>query len=181
MSALALISLFKYEDYIKWEDSWELIDGIPYAMAPAPYPKHQRIVFKISKILDKNLKCIFKDRCEVYISPVDWKVDDTTVVQPDVAIFCEKTDKQYFQKTPLLIVEVLSRSTALKDTTTKFDLYEREGVGCYILIDPTKQKVEIYELEDKKYELKKRVENSGEYSYENDGCEIEIDFGEVFG
>ena len=31
---------YTYEDYKYWEDSWEIIDGIPYAMSPAPYPKH---------------------------------------------------------------------------------------------------------------------------------------------
>lgn len=31
---------YTYEQYKTWDDSWELIDGVPYAMSPAPYPKH---------------------------------------------------------------------------------------------------------------------------------------------
>jgi hypothetical protein len=31
---------YKFADYIKWEGNWELIDGIPYAMVPAPARKH---------------------------------------------------------------------------------------------------------------------------------------------
>ncbi|MBN2825405.1 MAG: hypothetical protein JXQ76_08785 [Campylobacterales bacterium] len=31
---------YTYEDYKEWEDRWELIDGVAYAMSPAPYPTH---------------------------------------------------------------------------------------------------------------------------------------------
>lgn len=181
MASPALMTRFTYEDYTLWEDNWELIDGIPYAMAPAPYPKHQKVVFAISKELDKNLNCTFKEVCEVYISPVDWKINDTSVVQPDVAIFCEKTEKQYFSKTPPLIVEVLSRATALKDTTTKFELYQKEGVACYMIVDPNRQKAEIFELKDGKYQLAKEIDQMGEYIFSHDGCEVSVDFAVVFG
>lgn len=180
MAAEKLLKYYSYDDYKEWEDSWELIEGVPYAMAPAPYPKHQKVVFAVSKELDKNLKCTFKDICEVYISPVDWKVDEQSVVQPDVAIFCEKTDRQYFSKTPPLVVEVLSRSTARKDTTAKFDLYEKNGVLSYIMIDPKDEKVEIYELKDDKYVLAMSLEHHGRYAFSFDECSVAIDFGVVF-
>ena len=32
---------FTYEDYLLWEGCWELIDGMPYAMSPAPAPNYQ--------------------------------------------------------------------------------------------------------------------------------------------
>ncbi len=180
MAVPELVPRFTYKEYQEWEDSWELIDGIPYAMAPAPYPKHQKIVAHIWKELDKNLNCIFKNVCEVYISPIDWKVNETTVVQPDVALFCEQTDKQYFSKTPLLIVEVLSMATALKDTTTKFDLYEREGVATYIIIDPDTQKAEIFELYEGKYRRVQKIEREGVYRFKHKECETEVDFQKIF-
>jgi hypothetical protein len=34
---------------------WEIINGIPYAMTPAPSPKHQRISLKIASQLDELL------------------------------------------------------------------------------------------------------------------------------
>ena len=43
-----------YDEYKTWDDSWELIDGIPFAMSPAPYPKHQKVVACIYK-LTQNL------------------------------------------------------------------------------------------------------------------------------
>ena len=42
---LALRDEFKYsyKDYKNWEGDWELIDGLPVAMAPAPMVKHQKL------------------------------------------------------------------------------------------------------------------------------------------
>ena len=180
MAAPKLMQRFTYEDYQNWEDSWELIDGIPYAMAPAPYPKHQKLVANIWRELDKNLNCTFKNVCDVYIAPIDWKVNDTTVVQPDVSLFCEHTPKQYLSTTPLLVVEVLSRATALKDTTTKFKLYEREGVATYIIVDPDTEKAEIFELHEGEYQLVQEIDKEGVYRFDNQECKTEIDFQKVF-
>ena len=172
---------YTYDDYKHWEGSWELIDGISYAMAPAPYPKHQKMVFRISKELDKNLEGC-SDGCEVYIAPIDWRVSDDTIVQPDVALFCEETQKQYFSKTPPLVVEVLSKSTALKDVTTKFKLYERKGVMFYIIIEPNSEVADIFKLIDGEYQLQKKLTKESSYEFELDnGCKTKVDFGAVFG
>ncbi len=172
---------YTYENYKEWEDSWELIDGVPYSMAPAPYPIHQKIVFRMSKELDINLKCS-NDLCEIYISPVDWKVDDITVVQPDIVLFCEKTEQQYFSKTPPLIVEVLSKSTALKDVTTKYDLYEREGVLYYVIVEPHTELTDIYKLVDGKYQHIRKLTKEENYTFGlSDECHTKVDLGRVFG
>ena len=169
-----------YDEYVEWEDRWELIDGIAYAMSPAPYPKHQRIVSRVWKEIDNTLKCQSKI-CEAYLSPVDWKVNDTTVVQPDVAIFCEETSNQYFSKTPPLVVEVLSKATALKDVTVKFELYQKEGVEFYLIIDPDTNRCDIFQLIDGSYQLLDKITTAKTYSFElYDGCKLKIDFGEVF-
>ena len=43
---------YKYEDYLIWEGRWELIDGMPYAMSPAPLPEHQKINGRLWSIFD---------------------------------------------------------------------------------------------------------------------------------
>jgi len=172
--------LYTYNDYKEWEDRWELIDGVPYAMAPAPYPKHQQIIGRIYIEFEKNLKCIDKN-CEFYISPVDWKIDENTVVQPDVALFCENPKKQYFTKTPPIVVEVLSKSTAYKDVTTKFELYQREGVLFYIIIEPNSEVSDIFKLVGGKYELMKKATKEDRYIFElNEDCTTEVNFGVLF-
>ena len=171
---------YTYSDYKDWEDSWELIDGIPYAMAPAPYPKHQKVVVQIWRELDKNLECS-DENCEVYIAPVDWKVNESTVVQPDVALFCEDVKRQYFSKTPPLVVEVLSKSTALKDVTTKMRLYEREGVNFYIIVEPNSEISDIFKLVDGAYQLMKKATKEDAYIFElSDECRTKVDFSTIF-
>ncbi|WP_022948992.1 PDDEXK family nuclease [Methylohalobius crimeensis] len=42
---------FTYADYLTWSDDerWELIEGIPHAMAPAPTRRHQEAVVEICR------------------------------------------------------------------------------------------------------------------------------------
>jgi len=170
---------YTHDDYVNWEGEWELIEGTPYAMAPAPYPKHQKIVARIWQELDTHLECSNK-KCEVYISPIDWKVNDDTVVQPDVALFCEETQKQYFSKTPPIVVEVLSKATALKDVTSKFDLYEREGVIYYIIIEPESEISDIFKLVNGKYALQKKATKEDSYDFELEECHTKVNFSKLF-
>ena len=66
---------YTYDDYKKWEGNWELIYGVPYAMAPAPMIKHQAISNKIARYLDEALQeC---ETCQALL-PIDWKIDDST-------------------------------------------------------------------------------------------------------
>ncbi len=173
-AALKLLRRYSYDEYREWEGRWELIDGVPYAMAPAPYPKHQRIVFQIAKELDRTLDCV---GCEVYIAPVDWKIDEHNVVQPDVAIFCEETTNQYFSKTPLMVVEVLSLATALKDLTVKFRLYEHAAVPYYLIVNPETAEAELYKNSQDGF---CKVAFEKEVVLDWDGCEAKIDFTKVF-
>jgi len=83
---------YTYEDYLLWEGRWELIEEMPYAMSPAPAAERQDI--------NQNLGILFKtalkercDKCKVYI-PIDWKISETTVVQPDLLIVCKKSRKE---------------------------------------------------------------------------------------
>ncbi len=136
---------YTYDDYVQWEGRWELIHGIPYAMSPAPTIQHQTISHKIAVALAKSLEQC--EHCQALL-PVDWKINDSTTVQPDNLVVCEKPEEQYLTKAPALIFEILSKSTATKDQNTKFRLYEEEGVKYYIIVDPKKQTARVYQLQN---------------------------------
>jgi Uma2 family endonuclease len=151
VSALKIEDLppYTYDDYKIWKDRWELIYGIAYAMSPMPMIKHQNITGKIFA----ELLNIFKDckRCQI-LMPIDWKIDDTTIVQPDNSVICHiPKNEAYITKAPKIIFEILSPSTAKKDKTVKFDLYEAEGVKYYIIVDPNDEVAKVYHLKDGKY------------------------------
>lgn len=151
MGALKLEDLpkYTYEDYLKWEDNWELIYGITYAMAPAPMIKHQSISSKIARYLDEALENCKK--CQSLL-PVDWKISNETIVQPDNSVICHTPKNEaYITKAPKIIFEILSKSTAKKDKGLKFNLYEQEGVTYYIIVDPTESLAKVYHLKDGRY------------------------------
>lgn len=78
--------------------------------------------------------------------------------EPDVCFWKQSRAKDFTEDqmqfpAPDLVVEVLSKSTANNDRTTKYDDYEAHGVKEYWIIDPSKQTIEQYVLSHKKYEL----------------------------
>ena len=165
---------YTYDDYAHWEGKWEVIEGIPYAMSPSASPNHQRICSTINVALANALSektCDFK----VY-HPVDIKIAENTIVQPDVLILCESPTKQFIDFPPVLVVEVVSPSTCEKDIHTKFELYQNFGVKYYLIVDPDVRKVMVYELSGKVYQ---EMSDYSTFSL-TDGCEIAPDLGNVF-
>ena len=163
---------YTYEDYKQWEDQWELIHGIPYAMSPAPMIKHQKISNKIARILDEELEDC--PGCHALL-PVDWKISEDTIVQPDNLVVCYEPEGAYITKAPSMIFEVLSPKTAKKDTTVKFDIYEKEGVKYYIIVDPDDEIAKVYHLHEGKY-IKTVDATDEKVNFDLEKCQIEIDF-----
>ena len=139
---------YTYEDYSNWEGRWELIQCIPYAMSPSPGYTHQRISQKIARLLDEALDDCASCRA---VLPVDWKIADDTVVQPDNMVLCYQPQASFLTKAPSLIFEILSPSTSSKDRITKFNLYEEEGVEYYCIVDPKTGTAKVYVLRDGRY------------------------------
>lgn len=151
-SVVKILPHYTYEDYCQWEGHWEVLEGIPYAMSPAPVPEHQNIagnIFSEFKMSLKKSGC----KCKVYM-PIDYVITDDNIVQPDVLIVCREIKKKFLDFPPSLIVEILSPATALKDRNNKFTLYESQKIPYYIIVDIDKKEIEIYGLtENGKYAL----------------------------
>jgi len=167
---------YTYEDYCIWEGRWELIDGVAYAMSPAPTIEHQSISSKIARYLGEALeKC---EKCKALL-PVDWKIDESTIVQPDNLVICYPAQGAYITKAPCVIFEILSKSTAAKDIGLKFRLYEREGVKYYIIVDPIEKLAKVYELHDGKY-IKKLDATTETTTFSLGECSFDFDFSKIF-
>lgn len=168
---------YTYEDYKNWEGDWELIYGVPYAMAPAPMIKHQAISNRIARYLDESLQDC--ETCQALL-PVDWKIDDSTIVQPDNLIICHTPQNEaYIKKAPKVIFEILSKSTAITDKNLKYELYEKEGVSYYIIVDPNESIAKVYELKEGKYiKLCDAYEDSVEFALET--CAFVFDFAKIW-
>ena len=166
---------YTIKDYLRWEGDWELIEGVPYALA-SPSFKHQRVVGKIFRYLDEALEKECPD-CVVGID-TDYIVSEDTVLRPDVFINCEEVEDRLL-KPPKVVFEVISPSTREKDEKLKRELYEREGVLYLVLVYPDLKKAKIYKLTDRGY---KKVFDAvrDKFSFELDGCKVELDFSKVW-
>lgn len=168
---------YTYEDYVHWQGHWELIYGVAYAMSPAPGIEHQAISQRIASELERALESCRE--CHALL-PVDWKIDEETTVQPDNLVVCGDLEKKaYLSKAPALIFEVLSKSTAHKDRTTKFKLYEREGVQYYVLVDPQENIAKVYCLQDGLY-IKILDASKESVRFDFGKCHIQFEFSKIW-
>ena len=178
-TAVKILPHYTYEDYKLWEGKWEVIEGIPYAMSPAPVPKHQYLANNLGGELRNLLKSIGCKKC-IASQTIDYMIAEDTIVQPDVLIYCGQTTKPYLDFAPKLVAEILSPSTAMKDRHTKFNLYEKAGIRWYLMVNPDTETVQIYELESGEYVLKQEG-HSFNHSFElEEDCTIGVDFREIW-
>ena len=176
MSVAAILN-YTYDDYARWEGEWELIDGIPVSMAPAPLRIHQRLSGAIFMALNHAMQADCSS-CEV-LYEIDWKVTEETVLRPDIVLSCDDEHEAYLTKAPKIIVEILSPSTAKKDETVKFDIYEREGVQYYILVYPNDLRAKAYRLKEGQY-IKVGDFTHEVLEFEDLTCSMVLDFASVF-
>ena len=169
---------YTYDDYKLWEGDWELIYGVPYSMAPAPMIKHQAVSNRIARFLDEALEeC---DVCQALL-PIDWKIDEETTVQPDNLVIChEPQHEAYISKAPKIIFEVLSKSTASKDLNLKFDLYEKEGVKYYVIVEPKEEVAKVYTLNANGAYMKVTDTHKESVDFDLDECSFSFDFSKIW-
>lgn len=157
--------LLTAEDYFAdpGEQRWELIDGECFDMVAAPVILHQlvssRVELTIGMRLAERRRLGGDDPpppCVLLHAPVDVRLGDITVVQPDVLIVCDPAklaNGRYVVGAPDMVMEVLSASTAKKDRRTKLRVYQAAGVPEYLILDPYGRTVERYLLQDGRYLL----------------------------
>jgi len=177
MGALKLEDInYTYSDYKLWKGDWELIEGVPFAMSPAPVRIHQNIAYEIARLLGNQV--VDCQICEV-LGEIDYKVNEETTLRPDVVLTCNDPGEAYLTKAPEIIVEIISKSTAKRDEVYKFDIYEKEKVKYYIIVYPDDFRAKVYKLDGKEYD-KQGDFTSEIYSFEETTCKVSLDFEELF-
>ena len=137
-----------YEDLLLLPDDGmrhELIDG-EHFVSPSPIEIHQLISGRLYLAIASHLAkhgggVVFYAPFDVIFSPGD-------VVQPDLLFISDarrsiRTGKNV-KVAPDLLVEVLSEVNRRHDEVRKRDLYLRNGVTEYWIVDPEIQLVKIY-------------------------------------
>ncbi len=144
MSTVIKTNLISTEEYLQGElvseVKHELIDGYAYAMAGA-HANHERISMTLAKRFGNHLDNL---PCEPFGSDMKVKAG-LNFFYPDLSVDCDFDESQpYFTETPIIIVEVLSKSTRRTDQTIKRRAYlNLPSLQEYVLIEQDFVDVEV--------------------------------------
>ncbi len=144
-------------------------------MSLAPSTKHQRLTLKSATVLED-----LAPNGVVVIAPTDILLDGRKI-QPDVfwiAAGGACVDREtHYEGPPDLVVEVLSPASVKHDRVTKFDLYERNGVSEYWIIDPLAEYLEAYTLREGKYV---RVNQDANGDFHSPALDKQVSIARIF-
>ena len=150
MSAVKTIVWVSEENYLKSELTseikHELIDGHIYAMAGAS-ENHDRISGNIYRKFGNHLE---NSPCEPFTSDMKLKTSTGNFRYPDCMVICDKDDEsQYYKTKPVILVEVLSRSTRKTDEKDKLIEYINiPTLQEYVLIEQDYVDITVYRKSD---------------------------------
>jgi Uma2 family endonuclease len=139
-----------YEEFAKLPDDgnrYEIIAGDLY-VTPAPRTLHQRVVTKITALLETFVTQ--HDLGWVLAGPIDILFAEGDYLEPDL-VFVRRERKgiitdRGLEAAPELVVEVLSPSTSARDHGIKRERYAYYGVQEYWVVDAERKQVEVYRM-----------------------------------
>ena len=144
-----------WEDYAAIPDDGrrhEIIDGEHY-VNPAPIVYHQKVLMNLLLALGPHVRA--NALGQILPSPIDVILSEHDIIQPDIvfvqAARAQIVEYKNIQGPPDLVIEVLSESNRRYDVRTKYELYERTGVGEYWIIDPDELAVRVFRRDGGKF------------------------------
>ncbi|HET7245016.1 MAG TPA: Uma2 family endonuclease [Streptosporangiaceae bacterium] len=110
---------------------YELLDGT-LIVSPAPGPPHQRVAVMLCHTLE--LAC---PEDLIVFPNVGVRIGPRSALEPDAVVArAADVDGARLARPPLLVAEILSPDSALRDLNLKKAAYERFGIPSYWVVDP---------------------------------------------
>lgn len=121
----AVLTTMSIEDFLRWDetqdDRHEFVNGVPVAMGGASQG-HNQIVANVSAELRNRLK---GKPCRSGTPDSMIKAPNGNIRMPDAMVFCGPYDRtKMIVEAPVLVFEVLSKSTAFMDMFLKLEDYK---------------------------------------------------------
>lgn len=180
--ALAHTKLYTEADYYNLPEDVraELIDGQLIYNQAAPSRIHQTILSELHTVINNYIKSKGSS-CRVYPAPfaVKLREDRKTIVEPDISIICDRnklTDRGC-TGAPDWIIEIVSPGNSSHDYIVKLNLYADADVREYWIVDPAKESIFVYYLEEANFKAEAHTfqDNIKANIYED----LYIDFAEL--
>jgi len=137
-------------EFLIWEEQqserYERAGGVIRMMTGGTVG-HNRITRNCARALENRL---LDSDCEVFTSDIKVVAPEEDVMYPDVVVACGAiADEVTRLESPVLVVDVLSESTAARDHGPKRWAYQMiPSLQHYVLIDQTKPLVEVASRDD---------------------------------
>lgn len=162
---------------------YEVIDGELF-VTPAPSRSHQRAVRELMLRLADHLRT--NANFEVLASPADISAGERALVQPDVFVVPRRDGpmpRGWEEVGSLLLaIEILSPTTARADRRAKRQLYQRERVPEYWIVDIDARLIERWRSKDERPEiLTERIDWSAGAAHPPLVIELGLYFRDVLG
>jgi Uma2 family endonuclease len=132
------------DDFLAWaatqDGHWELFDGVPVAMAPERVI-HGRVKLRVANALERAIQAAALP-CQALLDSAGVRIDRYRSYQPDALVYCgaELPDDALEVPNPVVVVEVLSPSNAMKDLRDKLQGYFCvPSIVHYLIVDPDKR------------------------------------------
>lgn len=157
---------------------YELIGGT-LLVTPAPRGVHQVAAFELAKLLDQSLAS--SGLGHVLLSPADISLGEEEILQPDVFVYQTTTGARLADwgdiTQLLLVVEVLSPSSAQYDRVLKRRRYQRAGVPEYWIVDCDARLIERWRPGDDRPEI---TESTISWTLPGSDSQFELDVAAFF-
>jgi len=174
------------EEYLEFEKTspvrHEYVDGEIYAMA-GESKNHNRIAGHVYSILDQRLA---GSHCEPFIENVKVKVRPSLYYYLDVVVTCApdavvEDDDDYIIDDPVLIVEVLSKSTARTDRIEKLREYKNlPNLREYVIISQFNVQVEVYRRQNAGEDWTKRIYSDLQSEIRFDSIGFTVNLADIY-
>ena len=168
------------DQFISWamaqpESRFELVNGTAVAMVPER-AAHARLKSEVWLALRDGIKSAGL-RCEALPDGMTVKIDEHTAYEPDAQVHCGErlADDTVIVPAPVIVVEVLSPSTATRDTGAKLADYFRVASLRHYLIVRTDRPTVIHHRRGHADVIETRIVTAGTLDLDPPGLSLDLD------
>lgn len=122
----------------------EWVDG-EVVVSPSGSFDHQEISFAVTALLKTSLPSLrIVEAVTTYLPHNRERI-------PDIIAVARRPEGTHITDTPVLVVEILSKSTRNEDTIRKSGEYLAAGIEQYWVVDPALRTIEVFERRDESW------------------------------
>ncbi len=154
---VALANRMTITEFLAWANAqssrsrYELMDGYPQMMAPERL-LHVKTKLAVAMALVEAARQS-DIQCHVLPDGATVRVDEYTAFEPDALVYCgeELPDNDIIVDNPVVVIEVLSPSTAHRDAVVKLQDYFRvDSIYHYLIVDPEMRTLIHHQRDDER-------------------------------